>query len=307
MAGRKILASKFLFAVFALLVSSTALAQGYGSSSPQEFQRRFSIGNRINGVIVTIAWPSDKKDIEKLGDIVTAEAERTYNLLNANNPQSEAYRINSSAGSTPVVVSWQTIDAIKKAKQVAQWTKGTFDIVTSNGNYNDIEIDDKTSTVKLKNGGMRISFDPIIDGFLADYIINMIYTANVHNAMVKVGNVFRGIGNGLHGPWKIQVQEDSAAYARHALNLTVSNTGIATVSATQFRYSPLVDFRSKKSINPRLKGATIVMNDAMSAQGIAYAVFVWGPQEGINFLNKFGRAKGLIVDSKGKFLRTAGM
>lgn len=310
MQRRQIQSSKLLgffsLVALALFLPGTVLAQGYGS--PKQFQRKFSIGNRINGAIVTLGWPSDKKDIEKLADIVISEAERTYNLLNANNPQSEVYRLNANAGrESPIAVSWQTIDALKKARQVAKWTKGAFDVVSNNGNYNDIEINDKASTVKLKKSGMRLDFTPIIDGFLADYMISMIYRANVHNAMVKVGNVFRGVGHGLNGPWKIQVQEDSAAYARHALNLTVSNTGIATISATQFRYQPLVDFRSKKNINPSCKGATIVMKDAASAQGIAYAVFVMGPKEGFKFLNKFPRARGLIVDANGQFLKTSGM
>jgi len=274
---------------------------------PKQFQQKFELSNGTKGVIIMIGWPADAKNIEKLTDKVISEANHALTLFDANNPSSDIYKLNSSAGISPVKVSWQVLNTIKTAIKVSNWTKGAFDIVTSNGDYRNISIDENSQTVDLKNHGMQLNLEQILDGFLADYMLDLIYTAKMANAMVKVGNVFRGIGQSLFGPWKIQVQEDSEAYARHALNLTVSNTGIATISATQFKNTPLIDFRSKKQIKPKIKGATVVMPTASEAQGLAYAVFVLGPDEGINFLNKLGNARGLIVDSEGKFLKTAGM
>lgn len=298
-----------LFAASLLLcfLTSCLFASPLFAQEPKQFQQKFNFRNGTSGVIVIIGWPADAKSIEKLAETVIDETNRTLDLLDANNPSGDVAKLNNNAGKGPLKVAWQVVNAFKAAGQVAGWTKGAFDVVVSGGDYRDISIDGNASTVELKKPGMRVSFNPILDGYLADYMINLIYTAKMGNAMVKVGNVFRGVGHSLYGPWKIQVQEDSAAYARHALNLTVSNTGIATISATQFRSAPLIDFRSKQTIQPRLKGATIIMKDAALAQGIAYAVFVMGPGDGINFLNKFGKARGLIVDAQGKFLKTAGM
>jgi thiamine biosynthesis lipoprotein len=295
----------FFTSLLLCLLASSSFAQSSGE--PKQFQQRFNLKNGTSGVIVIIGWPADSGNIEKLAQMVVDETNRTFDLLDAGNPASDVSKLNSGAGNGPVKVSWQVVDAFKAASQVSGWTNGAFDVVSSNGDYRDISIDADASTVELKKAGMQVKFDPIIDGYLADYMINLIHTAKMQNAMVKVGNVFRGIGQSLYGPWKIQVQEDSAAYARHALNLTVSNTGIATISATQFRASPLIDFRSKQTVRPGLKGATIIMKEAAHAQGIAYAVFVMGPSEGINFLNRFGKARGLIVDAQGKFLKTPGL
>lgn len=287
--------------------ASCLFASSLFAQEAKQFQQKFNLKNGTSGVIVIIGWPADAKNIEKLGETVIDETNRTYDLLDSNNPASDVSKLNVNAGKGPVKVGWQVVDAFKAAGQVAGWTKGAFDVVAAGGDYRDISIDGNASTVELKKPGMQARFDPIMDGYLADYMINLIYTAKMQNAMVKVGNVFRGVGQSLYGPWKIQVQEDSSAYARHALNLTVSNTGIATISATQFRGVPLIDFRSKQAVQPQIKGATIIMKDAALAQGIAYAVFVMGPGDGINFLNKFGKARGLIVDAQGKFLKTAGM
>ena len=289
------------------IFASTSFAQESPSAAPKQFQQNFSIKGQVNGSIIIIGWPADAASIQKLADMTIAEAQRTYDLLDAANPASDIAKLNAGSGKGKIQVSWQTVEAFKAAQKVAQWTKGAFDVVVLNGDYHAISIDEKASTIELKNQGMEVRLDPIIDGYLADYMINLINAAKMQNAMVRVGNVFRGIGESLYGPWRIQVQEDSAAYARHALNLTISNTGIATISAAEFRVKPLMDYRSKKTMAPTCKGATIVTSEGALALGLAYAVFVVGPDEGMKLLNNIGKVRGLIVDSQGKFLRTQGL
>ncbi len=289
----------------AVVLSSPALSPAQDAGA-QQFQQTFSVRGRTAGTLIILGHPSDAASIQKLADMAIAEANRVYDLLDASNPASEVAKLNATGGGGKQKVSWQVADAFKAAKKAAQWTKGAFDVIVVGGDHNSFSVDDKDNTVEFKKSGMEARFDQIIEGVLADYLITLINQANMQNAMVRVGNVFRGIGQSLHGPWKIQVQEDSSAYARHALNLTVSNTGIATISATDFRSKPLIDYRSKNAVNPIGKGATIVMSDAALAQGIAYGVFVAGPEEGLNILSKCG-GRGLIVDAQGKFLRTPGL
>jgi thiamine biosynthesis lipoprotein ApbE len=150
---------------------------------------------------------------------------------------------------------------------------------------------------------MRVDFAPIIEGFLADYIIKLVYTAGMRNALVRVGGVFRGVGQAPNGPWMIEVQENFASAVQHALKLTVVNTGIASISSQKHWERKIWDYRSKSKGKPKCKGVVIVMNEAAFAQGVAHAVYTLGPQEGIKFLDKFGKARGLIVDAQGQFLR----
>lgn len=271
------------------------------------FQRQLMIGGRIPSVILVVGWQKDAPDVEKLMDIVSSRATESFMRLDWQNPASDVARINASAGQDPVKVSEDVAHAFEEAKTISNWTGGAFDITASGaGSWKDIKVDLGASTVELKRSGMQARFDPLVEGFLAEYLIRMISGANMHNAMVKVGSVFRGVGQGLAGPWKIQVQDDEGTFAHHALNLVVSNAGIATVSANQFRGQPLIDPRSKQAINPPCKGTTIVMKNATQAQGVAMAVFVLGPEKGYEMLVKLGNARGLIVDGNGKFIRTPG-
>jgi len=239
---------------------------------------------------------------------VLLRANETYFKLDRRNRESEVSKIIESAGKAPVKVSSSVYAAFQAAEKVAKWSNGAFDITSPKGpgNYKDIKLKTQGSdnTVYLEKAGMAVSFDAIIDGFMADFIIKNIHASNMYNAMVKVGNVFRGIGQNLHGPWKITIEDDSGVFAKHALNITVTNVSVATVSASQYRGVSIFDPRTKEPIYMPSKGTAVVLQDAALAQGLAQAAFILGPDKGLEMLTKY--AKGLIVDKNGRFMRTPG-
>lgn len=185
------------------------------------------------------------------------------------------------------------VAAFEAVRKVCDWTGGAFEVVTSGGSCKDIKVG--KDSVEFRGKGAKIDLSPMIAGFMAEMMARLINAAGMNNAVVKVGNVFRGFGQGMSGPWKIQVQDDAGTFAHHALNLTVLNTGIATVSATQYRGSPAAS---------SCRGTVAVMSDAALAEGVAYAAFRLGPEAGFKLLS--GVAKGLVVDANGKFMRTPG-
>lgn len=297
--SRRIAAITALLSVI-MLISPSAVAQGI-----EQFQKHTSIGGRLPTSILILGWKQDEPDIDKLFDIVIGRTNEVFYKLDWQNPQGEVARINANAGIGQVLVSPEVLAAFQAAKKSSEWSNGAFDIAyAGQGNYRDIKIKSGESAVELKKSGMQVRFDSMMEGFLADLMLQYIYTANMRHAIVKVGGVFRGMGKSLYGPWKIQVEDDAGMFAHHALNLTVVNTGVATVSANQYRGVPVIDPRTKSPIPISMKGTVVVMNQAALAQGIAQAVFILGPAEGLKLLSKMG--KGLIVDNNGKFIRTQG-
>lgn len=290
--------------MFAFTIS-LASAGDLGAQSPEQFQKHAAIGGRLQTSIFMVGWKSDARDIEKLFDIVISRTNDVFSQLDWQNPQGEVARLNASSGGLAVPVSPEVLAAFTTAKKISEWSKGAFDIAyAGQGSWRDIKIDEGASTVQLKSAGMQVRFDGMIEGFLADAMVNYIYAANMRSAIVKIGNAFRGIGRGVYGPWKVHVEDDAGTFARHALNLTVQNTGVAAVSANQFRGAPIIDPRSKSQIESTCKGNVVVMKEAALAQGIAQAIFVLGPSEGMKLLSKMG--KGLIVGNDGQFMRSPG-
>lgn len=298
------ISSFFLSLITTLILLLCSLPSG--AQNVEEYQRHATIGGTIPVSIIMLGYSHDKVQINQLLDIVLSKANQTYYNLDWRNSQGDVSRVNASAGTAPVEVSPEVFAAFQAAKKISEWSGGAFDIAyyKGSGSYKDIKLNDSSKSVQLRGKGMEVRFDDLAQGLIADVMIRYIYHANMHNAMVKAGGVFRGIGQGLRGPWKITMEEDSGAFARHALNLVVSNTGIAAISASEFRSIAIIDPRSKSPAYLQCKGAVVVMSDAALAQGIARAAFVLGPEKGMELLSKY--AKGVIVDNNGKFIRSPG-
>jgi thiamine biosynthesis lipoprotein ApbE len=282
--------------VIAASIACAALLAGAAhASGTKQFSHRVSVGGK-SGAVLIVGWSKDEANIQKLVNLVAQHANEAYRTITG-----DLGRIAGTQGS--VDVGWQTAELLAKGIQVSKWTK--VDVLSasgSSGGYKDISVNEKKRTVDVKKPGLRFKADSIMSGYLADLMIRYIHSSGMQNALVKVGNVFRGLGSSMHGPWKIQVQEDSSTYARHALNLPVSNVAIATISSTQLPGKSIYSPRAKHNIATQCKGTTIVMGEAAQAEGVAYAIMIAGPGDGMKIMGKAG-ATGLIVDLSGKFLR----
>ena len=84
----------------------------------------------------------------------------------------------------------------------------------------------------------------------------------------------------------MMVQENSTKFAKHAMNIQLTDTGASTLSAG----------------NAPIKSATVVFANAAEAEGLAHALMMTDPVKGIELLTTFP-ANGLLIDKEGKFLR----
>jgi thiamine biosynthesis lipoprotein ApbE len=264
----------------------------------KQFQKQVRVGGKSAAILI-IGFPKDEKEINKVIDAVGMRTSEAYNLIMA-----DLTKLNANAGQGPMTVNWQTAELIDNGIKVSNWA-GTDVLAApgSTGGYKDVNVNKDTRTVEIMKPGTLLQTKPMMDGYIADLMIRFVYAAGMRNAMAKVGNVFRSMGNSMRGPWKISVQEDSTTFAKHTLNVTVSNAGAATVSANQLPGRQIYDPGKKRQVNARCKGATIIMNEASFAEGVAYAIMISGPKKGQKMLAKIGAAKGLIVDNSGKFTR----
>lgn len=269
--------------VAALCLPAPAFAQG----AVRQFSRQAMIGGRLPASIILFGGAAYAAETEKVIDIVLQRANDTYARLDAANPASD---ISQLAAQGSVQTTGEVASALESAKKVCEWTNGAFEIVASGGgSCKDLKIGE--SSVQFKASGAKLDLTPIMSGFMAEMMSKLLAAAGIQDSIVKVGLVFRGRGQRMAEPWKIQVEDDAGTFARHALNLTVVNSGIATVSASQHR-----------GMSSACRGVVAVMGDAALAEGVAYAAFVSGPEKGMAILSKY--AKGLVVDGEGKFLRT---
>jgi thiamine biosynthesis lipoprotein ApbE len=271
--GLVILMKKFTLIIAILLITSTAYAQ-----SATEYSYPLGIGAGIGGEITIVGLSSGKEDVDKLAEVVTQKAQEALRTIT-----SDIARINA-AGQGVHEVGWPTAQCLAAAKKVSKATK--VDIMALTGSFKGANIDEKNNTVDIKKPDTTVSCNRIVNGYMANLVASYIHTALMQNALVRVGNAYRGMGRGLYTPWKMQIQEDTTRFAKRALDIQLTNTGGATLNAG----------------TGQLKGVAVIFGNSAEAEGLAHVIMAGDATKGTEILARYG-ANGLLIDNTGKFIK----
>ena len=74
------------------------------------------------------AWSTDETAARAALDAVFVEFERLEALMSNWRPGSDVLRINAAAGAAAVPVAADVRDVLRQARQISEWTGGTFDV-----------------------------------------------------------------------------------------------------------------------------------------------------------------------------------
>ena len=184
---------------------------------------------------ITVLSQSAVKAKEAI-DAGFAEIKRLESLLNYYSTDSEITAINNNAGKSPVKVSKETLDIIKKALAIAEATGGAFNpaigplvklwesarhepehpipsgqIISETlklVDYSRININEAHSEIFLMDEGMEIDLGGIAKGYAADKAIVTIRSAGVRSALVSIAGDIKAAGLKIDNkPWRVGVQD----------------------------------------------------------------------------------------------------
>src|SRR6476620_9791876 len=85
-------------------------------------------GLAMGSELTLMAWTADEDVANRAFDAAFGEFDRLDKLMSVWKPDSDVVRLNASAGTHPVPVSRDTLDALLAARQVSDWTNGKFDV-----------------------------------------------------------------------------------------------------------------------------------------------------------------------------------
>src|SRR5262245_33310404 len=85
---------------------------------------RVSMGSELN----LTAWTADEANATAAFEAVFAEFDRLDALMSVWREGSDIVRLNAAAGEKPVVVSRETREVLRAARQISEWTGGKFDV-----------------------------------------------------------------------------------------------------------------------------------------------------------------------------------
>ena len=263
---------------------------------------------------------------------VEQEMKRIENEMSEWQEGSPLSEVNRAAGQRPVKVPKELCNVISAALKVSEISGGAFDITWASMrslwdfrpgrervptpeevrhriglvDYRAVVLDPAESTVFLKNKGMAIGLGAIAKGFAVDKAMEAVLKAGVTNAIIKAGGDIRvqgGIEAGGAG-WEVGIQ-DPRDRARLMARLRLTNASIST-SGDYERFFVRDGLLYHHIMDPKTgypargaRSVTVIGPDTMTTDALSTAIFVLGPEKGLELAEKLAGIEVIIVDSSG--------
>jgi thiamine biosynthesis lipoprotein len=175
-----------------------------------------------------------------------------------------------------------------------------------------IEIDSATGTVRLSEPGMALDLGGIAKGYALDRARLVIENFGVKAALVNAGGDILAVGEKAPGkPWRVGVQDPRRGNAMVAVASVKDKIVVTSGDYERFfvkngkRYHHILDPRTGYPATG-LRSVTIVATDGLTADALATAVLVLGPDEGLKLVESIQGIEALLIDSAGRVRLSSG-
>jgi thiamine biosynthesis lipoprotein len=316
--------------IIGLLLAVLALSWWHLRPKNNEIRRsRLMMGT----VVEIVAGGKDDARLESAVDAAFAEITRLDNLLSSHRKDSEVSRLSQSdAGMT---LTSDTAAVIALGLDVAQRSHGAFDLTL--GRLKSLwGFDEEAPSVPEREallaaltgigpkaltltGRVVVKQTPLLQvdlggiakGYAVDRAISVLKEQGVTSAAVNAGGDMYLLGQRPERSWRIGIQ-----HPRHkdAVLETIQASDRAVVTSGDYerffeqdgqRYHHIFDPQS--GFPARLcQSVTIIADSVALGDALATAVFVLGPEAGLELLSQYPRAEGLIVAADGTLHTSAG-
>ena len=173
-------------------------------------------------------------------------------------------------------------------------------------NYNNIILDEKNTTVLLKEKGMRIGFGGIGKGYAAEMAKRKLQELGVQNGIVNASGDLCTWGTQTNGKqWTVGIADPNEKIKSFA-QMNISNKAIAT-SGNYEKFITINDKKYSHTINPKtglpitgISSVTIICNNAEIADAMATPVMVMGIEAGLFMVNQIKDLACIIIDDLGE-------
>lgn len=264
------------------------------------------------------------------------EISRLEKMMSSFIPSSELSRINQHAGKGPVTVSRELFMLIERAQHFSTLTEGAFDIsFASVGklwnfrseilptdeavkaqlpfvNYQKIRLNQRDTSVYLPFPRMEIGLGGIGKGYAMDRAMVVLSKQGIHNAMVMAGGDTLIKGKKGEDPWRVGLRDPDKAKGILAV-LPLEDQAISTSGDYErffindgVRYHHILDTKTGFPTNT-CRSVTILAKDATTSDALSTAVFVLGPQKGMDLIERLEEIEAIIVDNQGSIHLSSGL
>jgi thiamine biosynthesis lipoprotein len=253
--------------------------------------------------------------LEALQADVHAALEGVNRGMSLYRPESELMRLNRHPSAVPLPLSRDLFQVLAAAQRVSALSQGAFDVsvaplvdawgfgVEKRGrippahevqarrgaiDWRGLRLDPEHLAVVKTHDGLQADLGGIAKGYGVDLAAGAIEAAGLEHYMIEVGGEVRTRGrNGQGQAWRIGIEEPDAVPQRARVVVPLSGRAMATSGDYRIyfeqagrRYSHEIDPRTAAPIAHGLASVTVVADDCMTADALATALIVMGPEAG---------------------------
>lgn len=279
---------------------------------------------------------TDEAELDRILGLVLAELRRVEDVFTVFR-ESELTRLNQRAGQGPIPVSHEMAELLAISLECGRVTHGAFDIsyfplrtlwnykaehptVPSEQEiqaalkfvgYAQVEVDREHDTVEMP-AGFCIDLGGIAKGHGIDRGMDVLLKNGIKNGLVQAGGDTKALGRKFDKPWQIAIKNPRHKDEVFAL-LPVVNQCVQT-SGDYERFFEVDGKRYHHIIDPRTghpsqgcMSATVIGPEATFDDGIATAMCVLGPEEGMAIIEQLERVEAVLVGMDGQVHLSSGL
>ncbi len=268
-----------------------------------------------------------------------AEIDRIERLVSEWVPESDITRLNAAAGRAAVPVAPETFALLQRGKEVSRLSHGAFavtwaalssawDFSPTGGPRKAPEVprvleqqklvddeglvlDEANKTARLARVGMAVGLGGIASGYALDRALAVLAEHGFDNALAFSGGDIAVHGQKGTEPWRVGLQ-DPRGEGYFAM-LPLRDQAIGT-SGDYERFFEVDGVRYHHILDPRTgfpargcRAVSVVARDGVTADALATAVFVLGPEAGMALVESQADIEAVIVDESNQVLVSSGL
>ncbi|MDF7799208.1 FAD:protein FMN transferase [Pontiellaceae bacterium B1224] len=275
------------------------------------------------GYSIKLSGKFKEARLNEISDQIEATLLEVNRQMSTWDPESEISRFNHSRSVDAFSCSEAFSTVVRSALELSRTTGGAFDPTLqpllnlwgfgSEAEERKVPSDEAVATVKQRTGWEKVTVDSdsnlrknepelslalgaIAKGYGVDAVGQVLNEAGLENWFVEIGGEVLAQGvNGENEAWRIGIQFPTT----NPMDMTfqgiahITNGAIATsgdyrnyIKEDDVVYSHILDPRTGRAVKSRTASVTVKASTCMEADGIATALFVMGPDEGLPWVEQ---------------------
>ncbi len=176
--------------------------------------------------------------------------------------------------------------------------------------YKYLRLNEDTKQIKKQFPELYLDLSAIAKGYAVDQVGLLLEKQGVTNYMVEIGGELRLKGKNIHDQsWRIAIEKPVSEQRMIQKILPLTNISLATsgdyrnyFEVNDVRFSHTIDPRTGRPITHKLASVTILSDTTMTADALATALMVLGPELGFEIAEKAKIAALFIIKSDEGFI-----